>query len=227
MKNLKLSFLLLSFLTLTTTAFSQIGIGVRAGINNSSWAFDVSDDEDLDLFESRSSIAFAIPIEISLTDKLAIQPELLYNQHGTELSISFFGISVSTEYVFSYLEIPVLLKYKLGSEKIGVGIMAGPSLSYALTGELKSNALGQSETIDLFEETDVDLLFNRSSINIHAGLSPYFNISDKLSVFLDGRYILGLSDISDEESDPAVSPEDYGTIKNKAIQLSLGALYSF
>jgi len=158
---------------------------------------------------------------------LAVQPELLYSQYGTGLEISFFGITSKTEYIFSYLELPVLLKYKLGAKKIGVGIMAGPSFAFAATGEVKSTALGISETVDLFEEGVEILLFNRSSINFHAGLSPYFNITDNLSVFLDGRYVLGLSDISDEESDPTVPEDEYGTIKNKAVQLSIGALFSF
>jgi len=228
MKNLKFPFLLLSFLALTTTAFSQINIGVRAGINNSDWVINVPDAENgFDLFASRSGIAIAVPIEISLSDKLAVQPELLYSQYGTGLEISFFGITSKTEYIFSYLELPVLLKYKLGAKKFGVGIMAGPSFAFAATGEVKSTALGISETVDLFEEGVEILLFNRSSINFHAGLSPYFNITDNLSVFLDGRYVLGLSDISDEESDPTVPEDEYGTIKNKAVQLSIGALFSF
>ena len=106
MKNLKFYFLLLSFLTLTTTAFSQVKVGVRAGINSANWTIDPSDDE-LE-FDSRSGIVFAIPVEISLTDKLALQPELMYSQYGTGYEVDFFGITTSAEFIFNYLEFIML-----------------------------------------------------------------------------------------------------------------------
>ena len=103
MKNLKFSFLLLSFLILATSAFSQTKIGIRTGINNSNWTLKAegSNQEDLDLFEIRSSVLLAIPIEINLSEKIALQPELLYSQYGTKFETSYFEQTALSKYIFS------------------------------------------------------------------------------------------------------------------------------
>lgn len=221
MKNFQKALFIALFCTFSGSLIAQLSIGVRAGIGFNNW--DVSGlEEDNEIeFENYSSYVFAIPLEIGITKSFAIQPELSFTQKGTfvsqelgELGGIDFG-EVSSEYKVTYIEIPVLAKVKVGSETAGLGIFAGPSFSYATKGEIITSFLGETETINIFEEAEDG--FSRSDVNIQVGVSPYFKVGD-LQLFLDARYLLGVSDLETEEED--------NSIKNRSLQLSLGLMFT-
>lgn len=227
MKNFKAALFLMLLCPLGALNLSaQVSVGVRGGVNFSNINTEFEDpSNDFDI-SNRAGYAVAVPIEIMITDFLAVQPELMYHQKGGKEELSFFGISATQEYIFNYVEVPVLLKVLAGGENIGVGLLAGPAFSYARSGEYIISVLGTVESVDLFDTEDDEIFFDRKEFNLHLGAAPYINVAG-LKIFADGRYILGLNDISDEESNSAVAPEEYGTVKNRTVQVTAGVIFNF
>ncbi len=122
----------------------------------------------------------------------------------------------------SYIEIPLLLKVGTG---FGIGrfdVLLGPSFGYALNGKIKTtlSIAGQveTETRDLDFENDN---YNRSDLGAQVGASLGINLGSSTRLFVDGRYLLGLSNVNSDEN---TSDQ---TIKNRGIALSGGLLFSF
>lgn len=101
--------MLLSLATLT--AYSQIGVGIKAGAN-----FSNIDIEDIST-DSKTGFHFGAFVNVHLNETWAIQPELLYSTIGAE-------VDGTDDIDFDYLQIPLLLQ---GNFSI-LNIYAGPQL---------------------------------------------------------------------------------------------------
>lgn len=213
----------LMFNLLALAAFAQISIGPRAGINLASWSLGGEIAEDLPSAKSRLSYLFGAVAEIRINDNFAVQPELLFVQKGARFEESETDPVLGTaSYEFTAVtnnfEIPVLLK---GGTSFGSGrfdVLVGPSFAYSMNGKLKTKAtfMGQTEE----EEEDIDFdddEFSRTDLNLQFGAAFTFNVGGA-SVFVDGRYLLGLTNLN-------TSDDDDSTVKNKGIALSVGALF--
>jgi hypothetical protein len=180
----------------------DISYGAKAGLNMSTLTGDVED--------AKSIFGFHVGgfVEIKISEKFAIQPELLYSTQGakSEFQEDFEGtlVKVSETLNLGYLNIPIMAKYYV-SEKFN--IQAGPQIGLNLSAKAKAEAsfdgVSFSETVDIKDEVEaLDLGFN-------FGLG--YNISEKL--FLEGRYNIGLSNISKDSEFKA---------QNGVFQLSVG-----
>ena len=126
--------------------------------------------------------------EVKLTDKFKVQPELLYSTQGA--SYDRAGEEFINE--LGYLAIPVLAKI---------------SLSDAFTLELGPQAaflLSEKDNFDVKDSKTFDF-------SVNAGLG--FNITK--SIFIQGRYNLGLTDTKVSEA----------KTKNSVVQLSAGFFF--
>lgn len=133
----KTFFIFIVMLT-SMTGFSQsIKLGVRAGVNLSTW--NVSGVTDLTT-KSVLRPEAAILAEIGLTKSFSIQPEFSYAGSGTEFNYENLE---TTEFKTSYLQIPVLAKYRLPN---GIAFLAGPQAAFLLKANAK-NASGEKEDI--------------------------------------------------------------------------------
>lgn len=169
--------------------------GVKAGANLTTFTGDV---EDLD-----SKVGFHVGgfAEIKLTDKFAVQPEILFSTQGAkEKESSPFG---SFEYKtnLSYLNIPVMAKYYV-AEKFS--LEAGPQIGFLLSAKAKFDGGGESG--------DEDIKDGLKSIDFGVNFGAGYDFTENVSVGL--RYNLGLSNISDSEGD--------GKVKNSVFSLSVG-----
>jgi hypothetical protein len=182
--------------------------GVKAGLNLSNLTGDGS---------PTMKVGFHIGgfMEYKLSEKFAIQPELLYSTQGAkyEFSESFDGESYSEEfnYKFSYLNIPIMAKYYV-SEKFS--LEAGPQIGFLLNAD---SDYDYSETIagETYSEsgtTDIKDFINSTDFAINFGAGYDFN--EKISLGL--RYNLGLTDV-EKDLEPGASG-----IKNSVFQLSFG-----
>ncbi|MCT3673671.1 PorT family protein [Elizabethkingia anophelis] len=124
-------------------------------------------------------------------DGFSIQPELNYIQKG----VAFKPAGASkTNYNLNYLEIPVLLKYSFGP----VYVNAGPSIGFRLGQSNKvKEALGKTKSVDF---------------GLQMGLGAAIPAGPG-KLIVDGRYNLGLSNISDVKGE---------NIKNRGFVFSLG-----
>ncbi len=146
--------------------------------------------------------------------RLAAQAEMLYMRKGGQSVQDTVGIStsdgsgLSTKWLFDYLELPVLVKYQLGSNGIArPAVYFGPTLSILLNSQRSFLYFGDDvkQKFDVAKSTDFGWT---------VGGDVNFDVS-KGQLCFDFRYTMGLSSV-------LKSPLDG---QNKAITLMLG--YSF
>ncbi len=170
----------LSFANAQDTKF-----GAKAGLNFSS----ISNAEG-----AKSQVGFHLGgyATIMVSDKFAVQPELLYSTQGAK-----FDGDLSEN--LAYINIPIMAKFNV-AEKFN--LEAGPQIGFLMSANLKSSA-GSLDTKDGYKSMDFGL-------NFGAG----YDVAENINVGL--RYCLGLSQLEKE----LVTGQTAS--KNTNIQLSLG-----
>jgi hypothetical protein len=185
---------LLALVLLTQAAMAQLNLGIKGGVNITKVDGKAFRDE------FRYGYHLGGFAEIGLGGKLSIQPEVLWNQYQTRADSSFsniyqnsVNISNYQDVKLNYLTIPLLLNYKLGSL---LSLQAGPQ--YGILLDQSKNLIQNGK--EAFKNGDFSLV-GGAQINI-----------SKLR--LQGRYVVGLSNISDIDNQ--------NKWKNQGFQLSLG-----
>jgi hypothetical protein len=210
MKNLIKFLTVLFFLSTTIFTSAQFAVGPKLGINFSTVGGDDIEKEDKDMLKSLVTYQFGLSAEFSINENFAIQPELLYYQKGFALDDSKSEEVTEAKQILNYLELPVLAKAII---PVGNGpeffITAGPSVGYGINGKVKYN--GEEEDID-FDEDNI----RRFDFSVSFGAGAQFPVSTG-KVFIDARYLLGLSPLSDYE-DPA-------DVKNRGYAIAAGFLF--
>jgi hypothetical protein len=144
---------------LVFAASAQFKGGLKAGLNLANTSGDIEGADQLISFHVGAYGQF------SLSDAMTLQPEVLYYGAGDKEG--------DDEIKFSYLAIPIMLKYNLGET---FNLQVGPQIGLLLSTD-------PSELKDVMKGTDFGL-------NIGAGAS-----FGKFSV--DARYSLGLANVLD------------------------------
>ncbi|MBW4361335.1 porin family protein [Flavobacterium taihuense] len=146
-------------------------------------------------------------VEVKMSDKFSIQPEVLYSTQGSkfDMNVDYNGTNYNTEDVFklSYINIPIMFKY-YAAERFS--LEAGPQIGFLTSSKLDVTVLGQSvsqNAKDLFESVDFGL-------NIGAGFDFTKNFSAGV------RYNFGLANVAKTEGG------DDSTVKNGVFSVSLG-----
>jgi len=107
--------------------------GLKAGLNYSSFSDNSSEDFG---FDYTSKVGFYIGgyINFRITEKISIQPELLFSQQGSDFSISLLTINGTNskregEIKESLVLIPVMLNVSINDK---FEILTGPQFGYIL-----------------------------------------------------------------------------------------------
>jgi hypothetical protein len=145
-----------------------IGFGIKAGANFADQAIDEIDVKSLADFH------FGAYLNLNLSDKFGITPEVLYSAHGTEWD------EIKVDY--DYIAIPVMVRFK--PIKL-LSLEAGPQFSFLTKAEVE----GVGDVKDQLKTNDFGLAFG-AGVHLPLGLNAGL------------RYVLGFTDISDvsEES---------------------------
>ena len=138
-------------------------------------------------------------VEIGLGKKVSIQPEVLFNQYQTRLDSNFSNIYQNAyentrDVKLNYLSIPLVLNYKLLSNKLI--LQAGPQ--YGILLDQNKNLLQNGEQA-----------FKNGEFSLLGGAE--FRLG---GIRLTGRYVVGLNNINDID--------DKDEWKSQALQISLG-----
>jgi hypothetical protein len=125
--------------------------------------------------------------EIKLSEVFSVQPEMLYSTQGATYKYA------ATEFTneLGYLSIPVLAKFHLNKV---ISLDLGPQASFLLS-ERKQLNVKDANTFDF-------------------GLAGGLGLNITKSFFIQGRYVLGLTDVSKDAQ-----------IKNSLVQVSAGFLF--
>lgn len=177
-----------------------VNFGVKAGVNNSTLndlvestmlTFGPGDPqyEFLKNFTSRTAFHIGIVVEIMVSDKFAIQPEILYSAQGSD----YTGFDLASmdrnegqgTYKFDYLNVPILAKFYLAE---GFGLEVGPQIGLLLSATQEYEEVGEEprKIKEGIEEID---------IGVAGGIS--YKLKGGLN--FGGRYIFGLTKFNDRE----------------------------
>lgn len=184
---------LFAALLISQVMMAQFHIGAKAGANITK--VDGKSFKD----EFRYGYHLGGFMEIRLSNKLVLQPEVLWNQYATTVDSNFSNVyhnvfDGNSHIKLNYISVPIVLNYKL----IGsfLSLQAGPQFGILVD---------QSRTVlqngaDAFKKGDFSML---------AGVQLKI-----LNVRVNGRYAIGLNNISDITND--------NKWKSQGFQLSAG-----
>jgi hypothetical protein len=105
----------------------------------------------LDASRLRAGLSGGALAEVTLTEHWAVQPELLYTAKGSKI---LYGGNVDSYQRLGYLEVPVMVKYKIPH----FFVEAGPQLGVLLHANYELNDVGgttETQNKDLFRGTDL------------------------------------------------------------------------
>lgn len=213
------------FALITLAATAQISIGPRVGVTLAKWSLNEDELADFGDIKNRSGLLAGVVAEIRLNDNFAIQPEINFMQKGfkseySEVDSIFGSLEEKTNAVINYLEVPVLLKAGASFGPARVDVLAGPSFGYGLNGKVKYEFTFDGETEK--EEEDIDFEddeISRLDLGLQFGAAVTFGLGERANIFVDGRYLLGLTNLND-------SGDDDIKAYNRGIALSAGVLFS-
>ncbi len=195
-----LIFTLLTGSLLQVSAQPSIGFGVKAGVNISSQSTP-GEGEFVDMggilrFNGGAWFNYFI------TDKIAVQPELLVSGKGSNWDDPSFDVRD----LLTYIDVPVLIRYQIIDL---INVHAGPQIGYLLDARQKDNATGDVIKInDYYKKPDLGLV-----VGLEANLPAKINISL--------RYVFGLVGTTVEPTSPT-DPYYIDKWKNNFFQVSAG-----
>ena len=176
--------------------------GVKGGLN----VANLTGDEDED---NSSKVGFHVGgfVEIKVSDKFSVQPELLFSTQGTKLEESGTNYSYESNLNLSYLNIPVMAKYYVAE---GFSLEAGPQIGFLTTAKSDFTATESGITVS----GDEDVKDEFESIDFGFNFGAGYDFTENLSAGL--RYNLGLSNIAKTDSG-----DDF-KLSNNVFSVSLG-----
>ena len=210
------------FCALTMTAHSQVQIGVKGGLNISEIltsgnpATIVNGTTENMRYFPKTSVNGGVFFSIPLAKKWYLQPELAFSMQGaTGRPEENYFVTATEDYKLSYLNVPILVKYKL---PLGFFVETGPQVGLLLSANDQETLVGATSNFSYnvkshLKSTDL-------SWALGTGYCSPFNVG------FDIRYNLGLSNISNvTPANEADAPVPNGTLKNSVVQI--GVFYLF
>ena len=140
---------------------------------------------------TRAGFVGGVLMDVPLTDILAIETGGLLSVKGVTFTASFAGVESETDVRMTYLDVPGLVRVKLGqNESVKGFLLAGATLGFHLTssGRMSTAGLSVSETLS-------DLL-NPVDLGLTVGGRVQFG-----RIIADVRYTFGLLSVLDTPAD--------------------------
>jgi hypothetical protein len=223
-------------LSVSSVAQTKVEIGFKGGVSFARFqGEDISYDVD-----TKNGFTVGGFLTVNVNNYLAIQPEILFVQKGTNGSVSAFefswwhGVSYHEGYWedrLSYLETPVLVKLKIPTgTRIEPDLYVGPSLAIKLMAEEKwESTFSDSNDVLLGDSSGVEDIGNRIK-DIDFGVVVGGNLKINVSfakVFADIRYSLSLTRIDKAMAVPESKIGTYGfsNMRNKVVAVTAGVAF--
>ncbi|MBN8853047.1 MAG: PorT family protein [Sphingobacteriales bacterium] len=213
-------FLIFSLLTLTTHA-QNVQFGVKAGLG---FAELMTSGRPTTIVDGNTQTMRYYPIttftggafaSVLFGKKWSLQPEVVYSLQGaTGRPEQDYYVTATEDYRLSYLNVPVLVKYKLPQAFF---VETGPQVGLLLSGKINETLVGSVNSVHY----DIKRQLKSTDLSWAVGLgycSP-FNLG------FDARYNLGLENVNQATSGSSTAPIPAGTLKNSMFQL--GVFYIF
>ena len=183
MKNLFLIIAIAVLTVSTSLAQGEFRFGIKGGLNLASIGGDAY-VTGTSGFDSRTSFHIGGLAEIPISDKISVQPEVLYSAQGSKFN---FGFSTgSSDIKLDYLNIPIMGKYHVLA---GLSGELGPVIGVLVKADGASGDIKDS-----FKKTDI-------GVAIGATYRLPFGLFGSL------RYNKGVTNINDDPTVSTKKPE--------------------
>ena len=207
------------FLGTTPAAAEQIEMGFLGGFQLSR----------ANLPESYMSMSYDTLAELSfgfhlstffLKGRFGLHPEINYLSRGIKTRESALGQEVTSRYTISYLEIPVLLIYRISlGGRIEARPLLGPYIGIPLKSKEIQTAGGQTNKRDLGDN------LKNPDIGLVLGMQMGF-LMDRTLLFLDVRFNLGFLNISKNIQDVSYDFNEEDVFRNRSLSMSIGFAFN-
>ncbi len=159
--------LLIAFLGFAESYAQGLNFGIKGGANFSNFSGSVEEFNQ----ESITSYHAGAFVELGLSSRFSIQPELLYSTVGANLT--FDGATEDFKNELGYISIPVLARIYILPNRLSLDF--GPQVSFLMS---------ESQNVNVNESNTFDFaLAGGVTLNL---IGP---------LFIQGRYNLGLTDV--------------------------------
>lgn len=172
-------------------AYAQMHIGIKAGANITTAKFIANYEADIG---SVAGLYVGPYVNIDLSDKLLVQPALLYSMEGYQYDHP--SLDEDPRFRNNYLTLPVVLRYRAMNEWY---LEAGPRIGFLLSSR---NKLADVDAKHLFKNMDVGL-----------SLGAGYQFANGLAA--EARYHFGLINFDSDDDD-----ED-GSLKSRVFSIGI------
>ena len=189
-------------IAMSSLTFAQ-QFGIKGGMNVSS----LSNDAGLEDSSSKIGFNAGVFLNAPLAANFSIQPEVLYNNLGSKVTLTDFDINndnYTAEYArhLDYISVPVMFQYNATPSFY---LEAGPQFSFLLDARdkyksTKNGSTTDSDTRDLNKDA-----FNTFDFGL--GLGAGYWITPKLGI--NARYNAGFTDIYKENNGDSVKNNNF------------------
>ena len=197
----------ITIMSISAVKAQEVRIGAKAGVNFSNFSGDIDDAK------SRTGFHIGGLVEIPITEKFSVQPEILYSAQGAEYRDAGTEAGVDYSYNYTekldYIQFPIMAKFYVAD---GFAIEAGPQVGFLASS--KGEYEGMLGGITVSGEEDLDDI---ASIDLSAAAGVSYRLP--MGVFFGARYNYGFTNVND-----GGNADDF-KYNNNVIQLSAG--YSF
>ncbi|WP_417196359.1 porin family protein [Bizionia sp.] len=166
-----------------------VQFGVKGGVN-----FSTITSDDFNDLKSRTSFNVGVLAEIPITERLSIQPEVMYSGQGFDVreidQDNVFDTDDNIEYQLDYIQVPVLVKVYLVE---GLSVEAGPQFGFKIHEELDFQPNSDGGDIEINQDDSYIKDFDTS---LALGAAYKFDNG----FFVNGRYTFGLTDIFKDDT---------------------------
>ena len=164
---------ILAIFSFTSMNAQGAKFGAKAGLNFANFSGDITENKMLTGFHVGAFV------ELELSEKIILQPELLFSTQGTKFEESGF----SADFDVNYINIPVMFKYAVAE---GFNLEAGPQIGFLLSAEV----VGE----DIKDEME--------SIDFGMNVGASYDFTEKL--FAQARYNIGLANVAKDSGDEKI-----------------------
>lgn len=188
--------------------------GVKANVN-------IASDRNAPENRSRTGFAAGLFMEVRLSDRFSIQPELLYSQQGSWQYLTYSARTSGDNVLqVDYLNLPILLKIYVYKNKLSVEV--GPQFGYLLSAYEKRTPRSQTKRR---EKIDSDWV---NDYDIAAALGVTYKIQPKkwkcpFEVY--ARYTYGFMDTYTDDVLQDSQFKYFRDNKNSVIQIGMAARF--
>lgn len=224
----KITLLAIAALAFSFTNAQTVKFGVKAGLNVSNLTYSNDYVGIANTPTTSAKIGFHVGglVELKLTDKFAIQPELLFSMQGATTKLNEndsqgFSSTSEDKINLSYLNVPVMFKYYIVK---GFNVEAGPQVGFLVSAKDKLTYNENDNGTVFNSSTSVDVKSLYKSIDFGFNLGAGYDFTENF--FAGIRYNIGLSDVA-QAGTVKYQGQDIPTLKyykekNNVLSVSVG-----